>query len=110
MTTEGIMYSKTAGTSQSKQELGSLGAYRYKLRIPLPIKVSQQNDKFIAYVEEPINEYGYGDTASEALDDLRQSIIDLYESLKKHSYCLGKEPKRELRWLEKNLGVKWFDH
>ena len=102
----------SAGTYTYKpQLLGPLGCYRYHLKEPLEFKIEiTKEGTYIAYVDEPIAEYGTGKTESEALDDLCQSIIDYYESLLRYKIQLGKACKKELKWLKKNIEVKWFDH
>ena len=111
-TTGGKMEIITSGTyiPQEPKLLGSLGCYHYKLKEPLEFKVDYDEDGVIAFVDEPIAEYGYGKTESEALDDLRTSIIDYFESLKNHKHQLAQGLKKELRWLEHNIEVKWSDH
>lgn len=87
--------------------LRSLGCYRYKFKEPLEYRFEVTKDGVVASIDEPIAEYGYGKTESEALDDLRTSIIDYFESLKNHKN-LAEGLKKELRWLERNVEVKWY--
>jgi len=104
------MESISSGTFIESKLLGSLGCYRYKLKEPIEFKIERNKDGFVAFTDEPVAEYGYGKTESAALNDLRTSIIDYFESLKRYKSHLAKGLKGELRWLEHNIEVKWFDH
>ena len=94
----------------AKEKLGSLGVIRYAFKKGIDIEVFQEGDGFFASINKGIADYGEGVSASEAIDDLRQNIIDVYNFLKSYQHCLGKEPKRELRWLEKNIKIEWSDY
>ncbi|HOT92434.1 MAG TPA: hypothetical protein PLJ78_09250 [Anaerolineae bacterium] len=64
---------------------------------PIPVFIETEGDIVIAnyYATES---YGYGDTEYEALDDLRQELVNLYEDLSEDTERLGPLPQ------------KWWSH
>jgi len=75
----------------------SLHDSRLELNVPIPISVEYDNYQFVAYAPDS-DIYGSGDTEYEAIDDLRQSIVELYFDLKNEK--LGKDLQKILDYLE----------
>ena len=70
----------------------------YILNEPLIVTVEHSSkDDFIACFYD-VNIYGYGDTISEALDDLKELMIDQLEFLlkEKEQVILGLTPQKQL--------------
>jgi len=88
--------------------LDLLGCYSYKLLEPLEFKVETTKDGVMAFIDKPIAECGFGKTESEAVDDLKTSIIDYFHSLQRHRAQLARDERAKLHWLEKHVEVKWF--
>jgi len=64
-------------------ELAIRDLHDSRLCLREPITISLENDgyQFIAYAPD-LDIYGWGDTEYEAIEDLRQSIVELYFDLK----------------------------
>ena len=59
----------------------SLHDPRLRLNVSLPITLEDDGYQFVAYAPD-LDIYGLGETEYEAIEDLRQSIVDLYFDLK----------------------------
>lgn len=73
--------------------LYSLRHPQLKLKEPLAVLLEDDGEQIIAYSYD-LETFGYGDTEGEALDDLRQTVVDLYLSLKDNQDCLGPLPAK----------------
>ena len=69
-------------------EVGCFFDDRLRLLRSIVVNIMKEGDSYIAYSNK-FEEYGYGDNAVDALDDLRQSISELYWTLKKEQKRLG---------------------
>jgi len=63
---------------------------------PVSISIEYDGYQFIAYTPD-LDIYGCGDSEYEAIEDLRQSIVDLYYDLKNES--LGKDLQKIWEYL-----------
>ena len=59
----------------------SLHDSRLQLNVSLPITLEDDGYQLIAYAPD-LDIYGWGETEYEAIEDLRQSVVDLYFDLK----------------------------
>ncbi len=75
----------------------SLHDLRVELNVPIPIAVESDGYQYIAYAPDS-DIYGCGDTEYEAIDDLRQSIVELYFDLKDEK--LGKDLQKIFNYLK----------
>jgi hypothetical protein len=69
-----------------------------RLRSPLAVSLVHDGMQSIAAAYD-LDMFGYGDSDSEALDDLRRSVVDLYATLKDNSASLGPLPQRIWEYL-----------
>ena len=61
--------------------IDSLNSETYKLKKPIPVTIEYDNKNYIARNYD-LGLYGYGDTEIEALDYLKELIVETYEELK----------------------------
>ncbi len=72
-----------------------------QLQLMFPISVMIETDGGTVFASHITTEmYGYGDTESEAVEDLRLGLIDLYEDLFKNSHRLGPLPQQWWTYLQ----------
>ena len=69
-----------------------------RLRSPMAVSLIDDGEQIIAAAYD-LDTFGYGDSDSEALDDLRRAVVDLYATLKDNSDSLGPLPKRIREYL-----------
>lgn len=81
----------------------SLHNSRLELKIPLPISLENDGYQFIIYNPD-IDIYGCGETEYEAIEDLRQSIVDLYFDLKEEE--LGTDLQKIFEYLQSVVSEK----
>jgi len=101
--------SRDSGYCRSALKLGTLGCYRYKLINPYEVTIEKVKDGVIAYIDIPVADYGFGETASDAIDYLKENLIEHYYTLRRYKDRLGPGPTTELAELESNIEIKWFD-
>lgn len=82
--------------------LSNIGVVGYILTEPLQVTIIAEDNVFVA-VSYDLNTYGYGDTEAEAIQDLRESIVEYYEDLKGDQRNLGKIPKQDFEYLKRIL-------
>jgi len=68
--------------------LGTLNHPRLRLRRPLELRISREEGSVVASVPE-LEEFGYGPHLSVAIDDLRQGLVELYQTLEIEQHRLG---------------------
>jgi hypothetical protein len=73
-----------------------------KLKEPLAVHLEYDREQVIAYCYD-LDVFGYGDTESEALEDLRRTIKDLYFELEENKEKLGPFPKKVWDYLSRIL-------
>ncbi|MBA7496608.1 hypothetical protein ES702_07217 [subsurface metagenome] len=66
---------------QPTKFISSLHSSRLKLQKAITVSLEYDSYQFIAYAPD-LDIYGWGDTEYEAIEDLRQSIVELYFDLK----------------------------
>ena len=79
--------------------IGNLLDDRLRLLAPLEIHWEKEGEHYIASCEE-FDQFGYGDDPLQAVDDLRQSLAELYWTLKNSQDSLGKGLARRWAHLE----------
>lgn len=85
--------------------INTLGNDNWELKHPLNVTVEQRaEDQFIACLYD-VNLYGYGETVPEALDDLKEAIVNQLEFLSEEvrTVELGIMPRKQLNFLRKIL-------
>lgn len=87
----------------SKVLLGSLNHPILYLKAPIGLKVSRDGVSVVASNDE-LDEFGYGDHLTMAIEDFRQTVIELYLELERDSEQLGPEMVRV--W---NLLKEWVE-
>jgi len=78
--------------------LYSLRHSRLSLKQPLAVSLEYEEDQVIAYAHD-LDVFGYGENESEALDDLRRTVVDLYLELQEHSHDLADAARAIWRYL-----------
>jgi hypothetical protein len=77
--------------------ISSLHNPRLELNVPIPITLENDRYQFIAYSSD-LDIFGCGETEYEAIEDLRQSIVDLYFDLREEK--LGSDLKKIFSYLQ----------
>ncbi len=85
--------------------LNTLKHPNYGLNHPVHITLEYDEDTIIASFHD-IDAFAYADTESEALDQLREQIVMLYEDLAAESEALGPLPRKWLACLQEMIGCK----
>jgi len=85
--------------------LSNIGVTGYRLTEPLQVTIIAEDSVFVA-VSYDLNTFGYGDTEAEAIQDLRESIVEYYEDLKGDRENLGKVPQCDFEYLDRILKAK----
>jgi len=86
---------KDAGRTYSAT-IYELGNSQYQLTAPVQVVMEENEEEIVARIPE-LNLYASADTDSEAIHELKQELIDLYEDLQSSDRKLGPLPKS---WLE----------
>lgn len=73
--------------------LGNLNHPTLRLRHPLNLLIEREDQWIIATYPE-LDEFGYGAHLTEAVEDFRQSVIELYLTLKAEHEYLGPDLQR----------------
>ena len=73
--------------------LGTLRDGRLRVQSPLKIRLSREREHFVAEATE-IKEFGFGQSATEALRDLQHAMVELYFTLEQEQGRLGSDLKR----------------
>ena len=68
--------------------LGTLGDGRLRVRSPISVVLTTENQDHIAEAEE-LNEFGFGKNPSEAIADVRRALAELYFTLEQEQGRLG---------------------
>ena len=79
--------------------LNSLKDPKYHLKAPIHITLKFEDDNVIASFDD-IEAFSYADTASEALDQLCEEIMQIYEELLEDQDNLGPLPNKWFQYLE----------
>jgi predicted RNase H-like HicB family nuclease len=89
--------------------LNTLGSDKWEFRKPpLHVSIEQRGvSEFVACLYD-INIYGYGDTIPEALDDLKEAMVNQFEFLseQERSIKLGDMPKKQFKFLKEIMVEK----
>jgi len=70
--------------------LGCLRDGRLQVHSPIAVKFTREHQQFVAEAEE-FNEFGFGQTWSEALIDLQRAFAELYFTLEEDQARLGSD-------------------
>jgi len=82
--------------------LGTVRDGRLRVQSPITVKFTQEGQNIIAEGVE-FNEFGFGENPSEALVDLQHAIAELYFTLEKEHYRLGRDLQRVWAKLQKKI-------
>lgn len=87
-----IDYVNSALKSKVMHELllGTLSDGRFYVTSPIRVRFVTEDNHIIAEAEE-FNEYGFGNTKSEAIRDLQKTIVELYLTLYEEQNRLGQD-------------------
>lgn len=79
--------------------LNSLKHPKYFLRVPVYITLEFADSEVIASFDD-IEAFSYADTESEAIAQLCEEVVQLYEELQEERESLGPLPRKWLQYLE----------
>jgi hypothetical protein len=82
--------------------LGSLQDAHVRLIEDIPLSV-QRDDTAISVTWDAVGELGYGATLSEAIDDFRRSVIELFLELREREDALGPDLRNVLDILNSTM-------
>lgn len=82
--------------------LGSLRDGRLRVKVPIVVKCSTEDQDVIVEGEE-LNEFGFGKNLSEALSDLQAVIVELYFTLEREQDRLGLDLRRTWATLQEKI-------
>ena len=85
--------------------LNSLKHPKYHLRVPVHITLEFEEDKVVASFDD-IEAFSYAETNSEAINQLCEEIIQLYEDLQEDEENLGPLPQKWLHYLKEIIECK----
>jgi len=85
--------------------LGSVRDGRLRVYSPIRVKFTQEGQHVIAEAVE-LNEFGFGNSVSEALTDLQHAIVELYLTLDKEQERLGSDLQDVWEKLQKLIRVR----
>jgi len=89
----------------SNATIYELGDGQYELTTPMQIVLEEDQEETVARIPE-LNLYASADTDSEAINELKQEIINLYEDLQSSDRKLGPLPESWLQTLRKLIVKK----
>ena len=82
--------------------IGSLSDWRLRLIEPLSVVIEREDESFIARSPK-LHEFGYGPRPLDAVEDLRQTVVELYFALKESQAQLGTDLKQLWQRLQKMI-------
>lgn len=85
--------------------INSLKSREYFLKSPIYITLEYEKGKVIAGFDD-IEAFSYADTESEAVSQLCEEIIQIYEDLREDRENLGSLPAKWLGYLEEIIGCR----
>ena len=69
-------------------ELATLPDDRLRMKAPIEVKIEREGEYYVARCDE-LNEFGYGESPTEAIEDLQLVLVELYWTLKEEQEKLG---------------------
>lgn len=90
-----------ASRQQKAVFIRDLGNPRLSVTAPIPVSIEVADGQVTACCYD-IEQFGAGESEFAALDDLRATIVELYDTLKEERN-LGPLPRRQLAYLEQAL-------
>lgn len=81
---------------------GYPGGLRFRFKQPLRLRIYREGDTIIAHSQD-LNEFGYGDSLSEALDDFVHTLTELYSGLATNAERLGADLREQFRQVSEYL-------
>jgi len=85
--------------------LNSLKHPKYHLRVPVHITLEFEEDKVVASFDD-IEAFSYAETNSEAINQLCEEIVQLYEDLQEDEENIGPLPQKWLHYLKEIIECK----
>jgi hypothetical protein len=85
--------------------LNSLRNPKYYLKSPIYIMIEFTEDEVVASLDD-IEAFSHADTEFEAIDQLCEEIIQVYEDITEDRENLGPLPKKWLQYLEGIIGCR----
>jgi hypothetical protein len=79
---------KAARATPGTLQLATVPDDRLRMKAPIKVKMEQEGEFYIARCDE-LNEFGYGESPTEAIEDLQLTLVELYWTLKEEEKKLG---------------------
>jgi hypothetical protein len=73
--------------------IGSLPDDRLRVKSAITVSIEREKDTYIARCDT-LDEFGYGESPSDAIEDLKMAIVELYLTLKAEQGKLGPDMAR----------------
>ena len=83
-------------------QIGDIRNSRYALRNPLYVTLEEDEEGAMAYSYD-LNTYGYGITTDAAIQDLCESVVELYEALSEDKDKLAGPALQQFQYLSRIL-------
>jgi len=81
------------GATPESLLLGNLNHPHLRLREPINVLITREDSLLIASIPD-IDEFGYGPHLTAAVEDLRQTLIELFQTLKAEQSRLGPDMRQ----------------
>jgi len=83
----------------------TLGSTHWELKETLYIAIEQRNENHFVACLYDVDLYGYGETIPDAIDALKEMIVDQFEYLseRQNTVRLGSMPKKQIEFLKRVL-------
>ena len=103
----GIILAAQRAPAALREELlvGTIRDGRLRVHSPIHVKVMREGEEVVTEATE-LNEFGFGENLSEALDDLQAAVRELYWSLMKDQHRLGPELERVWEVLHRKIELR----
>ncbi len=85
--------------------LNSLKNPKYHLKAPVYINLEYEEDQVVASFDD-IEAFAYAETESEAINQLSEEIVNIYEDLQKDQENLGPLPNKWWQYLKEIVGCR----
>jgi len=82
--------------------LGSLRSGDLRVRKPIPVSLRLEDGRFVAEAAK-LDEFGFGQTASQSISDLQRAISELYLTLEESAGSLGTDLSRVWKALQRHV-------
>jgi len=104
ITTE-VQFATAAKATPGILQLATVPDDRLRMKAPIEVKIEQEGEFYIARCDD-LNEFGYGESPTEAIEDLQLVLVELYWALKAERGKLGPDIARVQKRINKLIQEK----